>query len=553
MSEPVKRSSIQRAALAVLVLIPMLVVGACSETNLNRLRAEFAINWLAQFGYVEGDMEVSQLAFGAVATGTFTDIEIHLSNPGNATLDICSITLAKVTFDGNGDLASETVIDVDPELALLALEDGPAPGPGELAGGSALQFRLHFSPLYGTAIGDDLYLVVKHELNWTCESDEPTGTGLYIPIVGAGFGDPVPDIYANPTLIDFGDLDVGRESDPYEVTVGNAGPGLLNIAEVAIIGITPDHFTLIPGSVANSDFESGEAGYFEVKFAPQFQGNWGAEIQIQSNDPDEQPLIIPIIGTGNAGEVGKGPQAVCAADRMTTPLNTENFDGSASYDADGLALTFSWQLTPALGSAATLDNPSSPTPSIYVDLAGTYRGDLTVTNTAGQSDTCSQNIESIPNENFRIELFWANPDDMDLHLVRPQGQWADGGSAIYPTMGSDDDCHFANTNPEWGAGGSSDNPALDLDDINGLGPENINIVNPAVSPYDGWYQVFVHDYPNTQTYNPANDVTVQVYLNGTLVNSYSFQMSGEDTNYYVAKIHWPSGQVVDCNGLGGCP
>ncbi len=552
MSAPAKQSSIRRSLLACLAVVSIFALGACSETNLNRLQAEFAINWSSEFGFVEGDLDASLFAFGAVSTGTFKDIEVVITNTGNAGLDICSIYLAKATFDDNGDLASETMVQVDPELALLSADNGPAPGPGTLSGGSSLQFLLHFSPLYGTPIDEGMYLVVKHELNWTCESDSPSGTGRFIPIVGAGDGEPVPDIYANPKLIDFGDLEVGRESDPYEVTVGNAGPGLLNVAEVALLGANPENFALVPGSVASSDFATGEAGYFEVKFTPQNEGIWGAEIHIQSNDPDEQPKIIPLVGVGNAAAVGKGPQAVCAADKMTTPLNYDNFDGSGSYDADGLPLTFHWVLTPATGSAASLDDPSSPTPSLYIDLAGTYRGDLTVTNSNGQSDSCTQSIESIPNENFRIELFWANPDDMDLHLVRPQGQWTDGGPAI-GSFGSTDDCHFANTNPDWGVGGGNDNPALDLDDINGLGPENINIVDPALSPYDGWYQIFVHDYPNTQTYTPANDVTVQIYLNGALVNSYTFQMSGEDTNYFVAKIHWPSGQVIDCNGLGGCP
>jgi len=548
MSEPSKPSSRQSTILWSLIVLSMLAVSGCSETTLNRLQAEFAINWAAEFGFVEGDLDTSRFAFGAVTTGTFRDIEINIANTGNASMDICSIYLAKANFDENGDLGSETVIQVDPELALLAGVDGPAPGPGTLAGGSALHFRLHFSPLYGEAIDDGMFVVVKHSLNWDCTAEEATGTPLYIPIVGAGEGDPVPDIYANPKLIDFGDLEVGRQSDPYEVTVGNAGPGLLNVAEVSLLGSNPEHFLIVPGSVANSDFATGDAGYFEVRFTPQHEGVWGAEVHIQNNDADEQPKIIPLIGTANAGAVGKGPQAVCAADKTTMPLTTENFDGSGSYDADGQALTFHWVLTPANGSAATLDNPSSPTPSIFVDLAGTYRGELTVTNTNGQTNSCRQNIESIPNENFRIELFWGVPDDMDLHLLKT------GSTAMSDAHSSPNDCYFANTNPDWGVNGyGNDDPALDLDDIHGLGPENINIVDPAMAPHDGWYQVFVHDYPGTEDYYPANDVTVQIYLNGALVNSYNFQMSDEDTDYYVAKIHWPSGQIIDCNGLGGCP
>jgi uncharacterized protein YfaP (DUF2135 family) len=137
---------------------------------------------------------------------------------------------------------------------------------------------------------------------------------------------------------------------------------------------------------------------------------------------------------------------------------------------------------------------------------------------------------------------------MDLHLLRPDSQ---GGGTPHDSPG---DCYYANMNPDWGVSGfGGDDPSLDLDDIPGTGPENINIVDPALSPYDGWYQVFVHDYPMTVDNYDANDVTVNIYLNGGLAQTYNFSMSGEDTDYYVAKIHWPTGNIQACNGLGGCP
>ncbi len=108
-------------------------------------------------------------------------------------------------------------------------------------------------------------------------------------------------------------------------------------------------------------------------------------------------------------------------------------------------------------------------------------------------------------------------------------------------------------------GVTADDPGLDLDDIQNTGPENINIVAPAGPPYDGEYIVFVHDFSGstTDTLGP-NDVTVNIYLNGVLSQTYSFQISGDDDDYYVARIHWPTGVITACNGVAtspaqGCP
>ena len=62
----------------------------------------------------------------------------------------------------------------------------------------------------------------------------------------------------------------------------------------------------------------------------------------------------------------------------------------------------------------------------------------------------------------------------------------------------------------------------------------------------------VHDYPD-QSYTPPNDAQVSIYLFGALAEEFTVTIEGEDDDYYVAKVHWPSGQIVPCNGTGGCP
>ena len=85
------------------------------------------------------------------------------------------------------------------------------------------------------------------------------------------------------------------------------------------------------------------------------------------------------------------------------------------------------------------------------------------------------------------------------------------------------------------AGESIDDPSLDLDDIDNVGPENINIEEPA----NGLYTVVVHDFPSS-VYEGSNKVTVRIHLDGEVVFEKTKNISGEDSYVPFALIEWPS-------------
>ena len=265
---------------------------------------------------------------------------------------------------------------------------------------------------------------------------------------------------------------------------------------------------------------------------------------LENDEPDPDPD-----DEGDSGDSGEGggtfvpddgkPIAVCdvSPNPVEPPFETATWDGSASHDPEGHEIVdYSWALVSAPSGSSTRMAPgSSATRTGFVpDLAGDYIGQLVVTTDDGRvSDPCQVTLESIPAEDLWVEMFWsvAN-DDMDLHLLAP------GGS-----LESNQDCYFANCTRglSWGASGTADDPYLDLDDIPGVGPENINIAAPQA----GVYTVYVHDYSfSTPDYYGGNAVTVRVYINGSKVYDQTKTISDDGSYTAFAAIDWTSGSVT---------
>ena len=240
------------------------------------------------------------------------------------------------------------------------------------------------------------------------------------------------------------------------------------------------------------------------------------------------------------------PVAVCevSPNPVSPPFESATWVGSDSYDpSGGVIVDYSWSLLsmPA-GSTVSMPAGAANRSPFIPDMAGDYTGQLIVTNDIGiNSEPCEVILNSTPAENLWIEMYWefAN-DDMDLHLIAPGG--------TYNNLITD--CYYANCTPavewiydmDWGtAGYEGDDPSLDLDDINGTGPENINILDPQTN---GVYTVVVHDYRgSTPDVYDANDVTVNIYLNGTLTWTDTRAISGDDTVTEFAEIDWNTGTV----------
>ena len=286
---------------------------------------------------------------------------------------------------------------------------------------------------------------------------------------------------------------------------------------------------------------------------------------------------------GGCGDNG-APLAICPPDQFGPPLANYTLRGGYDDpDGDPMAAA-SWAIvSKPPGSTATPEPNDQLETLVFVDLQGEYVLELTVRDQRGSVGRCQTRINTQSNDGLRVEMGWnvgaANdPTDLDLHLLSsPSGQWFDAGP-------SGDDCFYMNckvcdtydepacraqiaefnANPnvppppqvQWSAPLDNDDPRLDLDDVDGLGPENLNINSPS----NGTYRLGVHYYDD-DGYG-ASTVTVRIFCGegvveqfGPMVLEATDNNGGLNTEFWeIADIRWQNGscEVIPL-GSQQCP
>jgi hypothetical protein len=250
---------------------------------------------------------------------------------------------------------------------------------------------------------------------------------------------------------------------------------------------------------------------------------------------------------GQADEPADCPQSpptcTCPPANFTVdPLATVNLSASCS-DPDGGAVTYHWTVTQApAGSSSQPASPNSATTTFFVDLAGDYTITLTVTDNEGQTTQCTVHITAVPPQDLHVELVWNTPyGDADLHLIQAG---VNPATAWYFT---EPDCFYGNKTGAWPPNGGAGDATLDIDDTDGFGPENINILQ---SPANGTYEIGVAYYcmhslqkpgkPNIDPGSGPTSATVKVYCGGALIATYN-NISLDKTGRFVdvASVTWP--------------
>jgi hypothetical protein len=472
-----------RSTLA-LAALGSVAISGCIQTGVNKLKG-------TNGQYQSIEVDPVHLSFGGLAPGeTATDI-FTVRSVGTQALTVESIRI-------QGSPAFTLTTDLEDSM---------------MEPGDERDVIVTYTP---TNVSDEATAIVT--------SDDQAAHEVLVRLDGTGLW---PALSIEPSLVDFGLHDVDDVAVA-DVALVNVGGAPLELYTGVVIGEGYSMGPFVPTTLS-----PGEETSVEVTFNPLYNASFPGELWVSSNDPSETDKA------DLRGTTLEAPVAVCSVSpgEAFALYDTVTWIGRDSYDPSGLDIAdYEWGLiTRPTGSSVSMPSGTADRTPFVADVIGTYTAQLVVTNSEGtSSEPCIATLEATPAQDLWIEMYWVHSgDDMDLHLVR---------STDSPNSNTGD-CYFANCvgrGLDWGVqGDNSDDPSLDIDDIGGVGPENINIFSPSESTYE----VYLHDYPGS-VYSSANDTTINVYMLGDLVWSETRTITGEDSMTHYATIDWDDRTVI---------
>jgi hypothetical protein len=506
--------------------------------------------------------EPNTLDFGRTAANSEKILEAVVSNLGQLPLNIQSMNVAGNDFKafiGDRDVTQDPAVLADPD------NDGT---PGLAPRGQFTLRVRYFTETEGPDSGEV-----------QIASDDPQSPLYVINLIANGAA---PCINVTPNPLDLPATPIGsRNSRP--LAVASCGGEALTIQSIEIVEAEAEGIELdLAGAVfparlpaVNADDPTNwPTRNINVVCAPNEQRAYGVTVEIKSDDPVNPVIRVPVRcrGVVNACPVPR----VTQPEYTVPPLELVDLNGSPSEDPDGAngkPVKYRWTIVerpegstsaPWERAGADLAHPqdgarnddeTTPNAVLFAELLGTYVVELQVEDDLGQtapSEVCPDpiariTINVVTDEDIHVQVVWETPgdpdqtdlegSDIDLHFLHPDGL----GWQIAPL-----DCYYANPNPDWGMRGQpDDDPTLDIDDVNGAGPENLNLNNPQNTDQLGnFYRIGIHYYRAENfltggTYGPS-DVTVRVYLGGQLTWQNDVPKRMESTNQFweVAQIVW---------------
>lgn len=360
-----------------------------------------------------------------------------------------------------------------------------------------------------------------------------------------GVGSTVGRVEVDPKSIDFGR--VGERTQAVQTfRIQSVGTAQLIVESLELVDAGPEFFflgsTTTPANLPppSGGLPGGEVA-IQVACSPTEDSpdSLSGTVLITTTDPDKREIRIPLTATVNRAPIAEiGPTSGVPA-----PGDPVQLDGSTSHDVDGdEPIEFLWRVVQKpLGSEASIDDPTAPAPRLLTDVPGHYRVGLDVADSTGLSCLHVDDNPNVPcafidlevrsADDIVVQLVWDHErTDLDLHLM-------ESGFPIE----SSKDCYYGNTNPDFGTMGDlTDDPRLVIDDLGGLGPEQIVFSKPP----EGRFDVAVVFAKANGAEQPATRAILRLYVYGILEAEMVRTLDKADQVWNVLSFDWPSGAIT---------
>jgi hypothetical protein len=208
------------------------------------------------------ELSLAEYDFGLVHMGQSASINVQISNLGDASLEITSISLLTGTQ--------------------FAFEAPAIPFPIEP--GNSADVLVSFNPTNDIAFYDFLFI----------ESNDPINPSTNVIFDGTGDVELISNIVVTPPALNFGQVYVNQDSI-LTFSIGNTGN-----AELVLDGIVvadAEHFAVNPFNLVDPIPVGGTVD-FEVIFSPNDSAMYSTTIYINSNDPTPPAFELTVTGWG---------------------------------------------------------------------------------------------------------------------------------------------------------------------------------------------------------------------------------------------------------------
>jgi len=278
------------------------------ELDPDGTRADIGAYYYPQPPPPEPDIYVNplELDFGTVQVGSNKDLSFSIGNSGGVTLTVNTLNI-------QGTDSSQ--------FSLVS----PPSTPFDIGAGGSQNITIQFSPTIGG---------VKNA-NVRIESNDPDENPLDQPTL-LGTGGTQPDVYISQANLNFGNLIIGNSKD-LSFIIGNNGNESLTINQFNIQGTDSSHFSLISPPSIPFTINPDESQGITVRFQPTTEGVKNANIHIESNDPDENPLDQPNL-------TGRGIYQLILI-TSSLPDGTVDVSYSETLSATGGLLPYTWSIS----------------------------------------------------------------------------------------------------------------------------------------------------------------------------------------------------------------